>query len=82
MRLSEFGNKEIVNLTDGGRMGLVEDSDLVFDENTGKIYSIFIYESRGSLFRSKSGYTEIPWNSIRKIGNDMLIVEIEKNNRK
>lgn len=83
MRLGEFGNKEIVNLTDGGRLGLVEDSDLIIDENTGKIYSIVVYESRGSLFRSKSGYTEIPWNSIRKIGNDMLIVEIEKgSNRK
>ncbi|AIS52471.1 sporulation protein, YlmC/YmxH family [Thermoanaerobacter kivui] len=81
MRLSEFGNKEIVNLTDGRRWGLVEDSDLVIDEETGKILSIIVYESRG-LFRGRSGYFEISWDSIRKIGDDMLIVEFEDGKRR
>lgn len=82
MRLGEFGSKEIVNLTDGRRLGLIEDSDLIIDENTGKINSIIVYESKGSLFRNRSGYVEIPWESIRKIGNDMLIVEIDNNNNR
>ncbi|WP_054644887.1 YlmC/YmxH family sporulation protein, partial [Thermoanaerobacter thermocopriae] len=77
MRLSEFGNKEIVNLTDGRRWGLVEDSDLVIDEETGRIHSIIVYES-GGLFRGKTNYIEISWDSIRKIGDDMLIVEFEE----
>lgn len=83
MRLSEFGNKEIVNLNDGKRLGLVEDSDLVIDENTGKINSIIVYETSGSIFRSKQNYIEIPWGSVKKIGNDMIIIEIEidKNRR-
>ncbi|MBE3592622.1 MAG: YlmC/YmxH family sporulation protein [Thermoanaerobacter sp.] len=81
MRLSEFGNKEIVNLTDGRRWGLVEDSDLVIDEETGRIHSIIAYESKG-LFRGKTNYIEISWDSIRKIGDDMLIVEFEEKKRR
>ncbi|ADD02440.1 sporulation protein, YlmC/YmxH family [Thermoanaerobacter mathranii subsp. mathranii str. A3] len=81
MRLSEFGNKEIVNLTDGRRWGLVEDSDLVIDEETGRIHSIIVYES-GGLFRGKTNYIEISWDSIRKIGDDMLIVEFEEKKRR
>lgn len=81
MRLSEFGNKEIVNLTDGRRWGLVEDSDLVIDEETGKIYSIIVYESRG-LFRGKTNYIEISWDAIRKIGDDMLILEFEEKKKR
>jgi YlmC/YmxH family sporulation protein len=77
MRLSEFGNKEIVNLNDGKRLGLIEDSDLIIDENTGKINSIVVYETKGSIFRSRPNYIEIPWEYIKKIGNDMIIVEVE-----
>ncbi|MDI6604858.1 MAG: YlmC/YmxH family sporulation protein [Thermoanaerobacteraceae bacterium] len=77
MRLSEFGNKEIVNLNDGRRLGLMEDSDLIIDENTGKIKSIIVYEMKGSIFRNKMENIEIPWDAIKKIGNDMIIVEVK-----
>lgn len=32
MRLSELGEKEVVNLNSGGRMGILADADLVIDE--------------------------------------------------
>lgn len=78
MRLSTIGGKEIVNLYDGSRLGLISESDLLINKKTGRIHSLLIPESRG-LFGLFSGnyLTEIPWESIKKIGNDMIIIDLE-----
>ncbi|HAE92423.1 YlmC/YmxH family sporulation protein [Tissierella praeacuta] len=79
MRLSELGQKEIVNLNNGGRLGMIIDSDLLIDEETGKIISLLVPEKRLGLriLGLESNDIEIPWNTIRKIGYDMIIIEIE-----
>lgn len=79
MRLSELGQKEIVNLNNGGRLGLILDSDFLIDEDTGKIISLLVPEKRLSfrLFGLDSNGFEIPWSTIRKIGYDMIIIELE-----
>ncbi|MBW4828734.1 MAG: YlmC/YmxH family sporulation protein [Clostridiaceae bacterium] len=78
MLLSELGGKEIVNLNDGGRLGMIADSDVIIDENTGKIISLLLPDKRVQfkLFGDKEEI-EIPWDSIKKVGDDMIIVEIE-----
>lgn len=77
-RLSEIGGQEIINLYDGGRLGVIADIDLLIDEKTGAIQSLLIPESASfiSIFRDKD-YIEVPWTSIRKIGQDTLIVEMD-----
>lgn len=79
MRLSELGNKEIVNLNNGGRLGLLNDADIIFDEDTGKIISLIAPERKLSfkLLGIESNGMEIPWSAIRKIGYDMIIVELD-----
>lgn len=79
MRLMELGEKEIVNLNNGGRLGLIADSDFLIDENTGKIISLLVPERRFSLriLGIDSNGTEIPWDAIRKIGYDMIIIELD-----
>ncbi|WP_077367545.1 YlmC/YmxH family sporulation protein [Anaerosalibacter sp. Marseille-P3206] len=78
MRLNDLGGKEIVNLNDGGRLGVIADSDIIIDEKTGKIISLLIPDRRiqFKLFGEREEI-EIPWDCIRKIGNDMIIVELE-----
>lgn len=78
MRLSELGNKEVVNLNNGERLGLLVDADIIFDSGTGKIVSIVVPERKIALkiLGFDSGGMEIPWSSIRKIGYDMIIVEL------
>ena len=49
MRLSELGEKEIINLNNGARLGLLNDADIVFDEETGKIVSLIAPEQRLSF---------------------------------
>ncbi len=79
MRLSELGDKEIVNLNNGGRLGLLNDADIIFDENTGKIMSLIAPERKlgFKLLGLESNGMEIPWSAIRKIGYDMIIVELD-----
>ncbi|MCF6464684.1 YlmC/YmxH family sporulation protein [Clostridium sp. Cult2] len=75
--LSELGGKEIINLNNGQRLGIIADSDIVVDKNTGKILTLLVPEKKLQfrLFGENSSI-EIPWNTIRKIGNDMIIVEL------
>lgn len=79
MRLIELGEKEIVNLNNGGRLGLIADSDFFIDESTGKIISLLVPERRFSfrILGIDSNGTEIPWEAIRKIGYDMIIIELD-----
>lgn len=79
MRLSELGEKEIVNLDNGARLGLIADADLIFDKTTGEIKSLIVTEKKlhFRLLGIEDSNIEIPWSSIRKIGYDMIIVEFD-----
>lgn len=77
MMLTELGGKEIVNLNNGERLGIIADSDIVVDEKTGKILTLLIPERKFQFKIFTDNYhMEIPWESIRKIGNDMVIIEL------
>ena len=78
MMLSQLGIKEVINLNNGERLGIMADSDILVDEKTGNIIAFLIPERKlyFKLF-GDSEDIEIPWHSIKKIGNDMIIVELE-----
>ena len=78
MKLSKLGGKEIVNLNDGGRLGILAESDLLIDDRNGKIKALLVpdYKSQFSIFYDKN-YLEIPWECVKKIGNDMIIIELD-----
>ena len=74
MELSRLSRKEIINLHDGARLGYVGDSDLIIDDQTGNIESIII--SPKGMKARLSRELVIPWTSIKKIGDEVLIVDI------
>lgn len=78
MMLDELSGKEIVNLNNGERLGIVGDSDIIIDENTGKILTLLVPDRKFQfkLFGEIEDI-EIPWQAIKKIGNDMIIVELD-----
>ncbi|WP_353095253.1 YlmC/YmxH family sporulation protein [Tissierella praeacuta] len=79
MRLTELGQKEIVNLNNGGRLGMIIDSDLLIEEETGKIVSLLAPEKKIGfrILGLDNNGIEIPWDAIRKIGYDMIIIELD-----
>ncbi|MHB1125541.1 MAG: YlmC/YmxH family sporulation protein [Bacillota bacterium] len=79
MKLSELVGKEIVNICNGARLGTIGDSDLVIDHESGEVQSI-ILPNRGnfvSLWSEKRPLV-IPWQSVRKIGSEVVIVEMDE----
>ena len=83
MRLSQIGGKEIVNLNTGERLGIVAEADLVIDEATGNILRLLIPEGRSqfALFGDRN-FIEVPWENVKKIGNDMIIIEQEERRKR
>ena len=80
MKFGELGGKEIVNLSDGCRLGMIAESDLLIDEKTGKIKALLVpdMKSHFSIFADKD-FVEIPWECVKKIGSDMIIIELDNN---
>ena len=70
MRLSELQLKEIINISNGKRIGVIVD---VIVERNGQIQKLILEEKRGRKF-SKEEY-EISWNQIVKIGDDIILID-------
>lgn len=77
MRISELRGKEVINLTDGARLGIIGECDLVFDPQSGKITSILL-PYKGSIFTifGEGKLLNIPWHTLKRMGDEVLIVEL------
>ncbi|MBO8167721.1 MAG: YlmC/YmxH family sporulation protein [Thermoanaerobacteraceae bacterium] len=83
MRLSELVGKEIVNIYNGVRLGTVGESDLVIDDTSGEIESIILPNKSNfiNLWAEKSQMV-IPWESVKKVGSQVIIVELDESHGK
>ena len=71
----DFKHKEVVNITDGKRLGYVQ--DVCADLETGVITSIIVPGSNKFInFFSSNNYIVIPWKNVKCIGDDLILVEI------
>ena len=75
MRLSEIGNKEIVDLSTGNSHGQLWDAEMAFEGKNGKIKAVLVPSIRNTGFLRKgfNDMYELPWDSIVIIGDDMII---------
>lgn len=75
-RLSELRCKEVINLCDGCRIGYVTDAEI--DTGNGRVVSLILPGPCRffGLFGRDSDYV-IPWECIRRIGEDIILVEVE-----
>lgn len=73
MRYSDLAGKEIIDIDQGIRLGVVNDTDLVIDAAAGRVVAIII-PARGGLWSRRE--LEIPWHGIKKIGVDLIIVDL------
>ena len=71
----DFKHKEVVNITDGKRLGFVQ--DVCADLESGVITSIIV-PGNNKLIKLFAGNNdiEIPWEKIKCIGDDIILVEI------
>ena len=83
MRLSEFVGKRIINIFDGGILGLIGDSDLLVDPDSGGIDAIILPARSGGLggLRQERRAISIPWDAVKKIGSEVIVVDVEESLR-
>lgn len=70
MRLSELQLKEVVNIYNGKRIGVIVDA--IVDEK-GYIKTLVLEEKHGRRF-SREEYN-VSWSQIVKIGDDIILVD-------
>lgn len=73
LRYSDLAGKEIIDIDQGIRLGVVNDTDIVIDAAAGRVVAIII-PGRGGFFSRRE--LEIPWHGIKKIGVDLIIVDL------
>lgn len=78
MRLSELSGKEIVDAKKAERLGVLGQTDLEINDKTGQIQALLIPSLKWFGLRKQGGEIRVPWKHIKKIGNDMIIIDIEE----
>ena len=73
---SQLQEKDVINICDGQNLGNI--TDLVLDLKGGLIMTIVVEEGgRCVSFLSKTQGYFIPWCAIKKIGEDIILIEVE-----
>ena len=71
----DFKHKEVVNIKNGKRLGYVQ--DVCADLETGTITPIIVPGSNKILnIFSSNNEIVIPWQNIKCIGDDLILVDI------
>ncbi|MDG5789001.1 YlmC/YmxH family sporulation protein [Evansella sp. AB-P1] len=76
MRLSEISNKEIIDYQKGERLGVLGQADLIIDEKNGKVEAFVIPTLKWFGLGKREKEVTIYWKQIKKIGADMIIIEV------
>ncbi len=79
MRIYDFRQKEVINLADGARLGYIFDAEI--DPETGRI-SALIIPGHGKVLGifGKDNEFVIPWEAIKKIGDDIVLIDTDFGN--
>ncbi|MGX9133713.1 YlmC/YmxH family sporulation protein [Rummeliibacillus sp. JY-2-4R] len=76
MLLSELADKELIQIKDGVRCGLLAETECLINAQTGQIYGFELVNKGYRLpFQSKEAKTQsfIPWTEISLIGEDRIL---------
>ncbi|HBL35569.1 MAG TPA: YlmC/YmxH family sporulation protein [Firmicutes bacterium] len=74
-KTSELREREVINIIDGKKLGFT--SDLEIDPITGKIIALVLpAPGRFRWLLGKTGEVIIPWRQIKKLGSDVILVEL------
>ena len=77
MSFSELKDKDVINIRDGKNLG--KPIDLILNENACVEALVVPGESRGllSFLRPNREGCAIDWRKVRRVGDDVILVEVE-----
>ncbi len=74
MRLSDLQDKDIINLSDGKKIGKIIDAIV---EDDGIIQALVIQKTKMFNMLPNSNEIEVKWNKIKTIGSDVILIDIK-----
>lgn len=74
LKLSEIREKEIININTGERMGYIDDFELNLEKGYIEGF-VMAGPGKGLGLFKKSNDITINWNSIVKIGTDIILID-------
>ena len=75
MRLSDLRFRDVVTVADGRRLGFISDWEI--DAATGRVLAIVVPGSPRALgILGREPDYVIPWEKVKKIGEDVILVEV------
>lgn len=78
-KITELGVRDIVNLTDGAKLGPVRDVHV--DSETGKVHALVLSPGKKFFGLLRAGReVMVSWEKVKKIGVDTILVEVEAEN--
>ena len=74
MRLSDLQRKDVINVNDGRKIGVIIDVNI---SSEGNMTSLVV--DGGGFFSKFSNHNEleIGWSQVKKIGEDVILVSID-----
>ncbi len=75
MLLKELQSFDVVNVIDGNKLGRIIDLEINYE--SGKILSFTVSPNTFSSFFMKNKNVVIPWESVVKVGTEVIIVNHE-----
>lgn len=76
MLLSELAEKELIQVEDGVRFGLLTETEMLFDPKSGAIIGFEVLKKNSRFsFQSRPAHSNeyIPWEEIVLIGDDRIL---------
>ncbi|KPU28311.1 hypothetical protein TR13x_02960 [Caloranaerobacter sp. TR13] len=81
VKTSDLKEKEVINIRDGSRLGLIYDIEI--DLNRGVVEAVYIPGSSRLLsFFGRNDEYVIRWEDIIKIGKDVILVDYDTNSNR
>jgi len=75
VKISDLRMREVINVMNGKKLGLIKDIEI--DLDAGRIRSV-VLPGNGKIlgFIGRSDDVIVPWQKIKKLGMDVILVEI------
>ncbi|MFW6281608.1 MAG: YlmC/YmxH family sporulation protein [bacterium] len=78
MKNSDLKMKDVIDINRGKKLGFIDDVDIELSDGRVKAFIVPAHQNKIFSFFSKSNDLIISWQEIKKIGEDVILVELNR----
>jgi len=81
VRAESMVGKNVVNMYDGVRICTIREAEFTFDDQSGEIEMLLLPQGSAFGLKRERKYLRIPWNAVKKIGKEVIIVDLAQSRK-